>query len=319
MTKNTAPIPNIWEKNNIPALEYCNLTRAAEILNCKTSDIIHFIEIGAIETCLKLDGFEATLLLPLNDRDPEVWDDAFFGITPLQKVSKNNKLSLFSPVLKNEYSFDTEIKSQYLYEYNDTPGLKTPLMRLYGLWALKIDKTSDFTFYQKLQDNMEVSLTALDFVLFETDQKESPYGIDSETIVVSPKSEHLYPNGMIDIEKLRPIITITKNDLYITKYQIEKISNSIGKSLPSYITGDIERIDNLNEDKSPRNQPSLTATQFSFMYKLLRVIGLSDDVIRTYSVDRLSRTLAKKAAAEEIDLPFPDKNTWAKWRDKFPK
>ena len=34
---------SIWETNNLPALEYCDLNRAANLLNCKVADLLHWV------------------------------------------------------------------------------------------------------------------------------------------------------------------------------------------------------------------------------------------------------------------------------------
>ena len=52
---------SIWETNNLPALEYCDLNRAANLLNCKVADLLHWAEIGAIELCLKFNAFRASI------------------------------------------------------------------------------------------------------------------------------------------------------------------------------------------------------------------------------------------------------------------
>lgn len=86
----------IWFKNNIPALEYCSVVRAAELLGCKVKDILHFAEIGGIELSAKLEGFEASLTSPLRFRGDDLWEDNFQFPYFLNKYHVNSRISLFS-------------------------------------------------------------------------------------------------------------------------------------------------------------------------------------------------------------------------------
>lgn len=59
----------------LPPLEYCTLKRAAEILECATSDLLNWAVTGRIEVCVYLDNADADIWLTghLNN-NPEVFD-----------------------------------------------------------------------------------------------------------------------------------------------------------------------------------------------------------------------------------------------------
>lgn len=50
---------NIWADKKMPALEFCKLYRAAELLEVKEEDILHWASLGAIELCLLFQEQEA--------------------------------------------------------------------------------------------------------------------------------------------------------------------------------------------------------------------------------------------------------------------
>ncbi|HBR0858357.1 TPA: hypothetical protein L9H95_000944, partial [Klebsiella pneumoniae] len=62
----------------------------------------------------------------------------------------------------------------------------------------------------------------------------------------------------------------------------------------------------------------LTVHQFSFIYGLLRMLDISDEDIISASPGEINKLLSQKAAAQGVPFSPPDKNTWARWREKFP-
>ncbi len=64
---------NIWAERNLPALEYCNIRRAADLLNCTVSDILHWAEIEAINLCLKIDWMPSAIDFNIGMEQAEPW------------------------------------------------------------------------------------------------------------------------------------------------------------------------------------------------------------------------------------------------------
>ncbi|VEA69339.1 Uncharacterised protein [Serratia plymuthica] len=302
---------SVWEANNIPALEYCKLPRAAELLNCKIEDIIHFSEIGAIELSIKLRGFEVCLNSPFEWREQDVWEERFRP--SLFPYSHNSPLSLLRP--KADILLSKE-KGKYYYQNEDNTALRSPRLYLYGLWSLVIMPTKT-PFFSHLSQGHEVSLTALELSLKECDIPFTER-MDDNIIFVSPPSEHLYQNDFLDATLNNPIVSLTINDIYLTRKQIEKIHNGMGEVLPSYINNGVI-IPNKNEENEPPSTSRLTVHQFSFIYALLKILDFSEQQIRTNSPDEINELLNKKAAKKGVSYSSPDKNTWVRWRDKFPE
>jgi hypothetical protein len=302
---------SVWEANNIPALEYCKLSRAAELLNCKIEDIIHFSEIGVIELSIKLRGFEVCLNSPFEWREQAEWEEGFGP--SLFPYSHNSPLSLFLP--KAEI-FRPEKKRKYFYHNEANTALRSPLLYLYGLWSLVIMPTKT-PFFSHLSYGHEVSLTALELSLKECDIPFTEM-MDDNIIFVSPPTEHLYRNDFLDATLNHPVVSLTVDDIYLTRKQIEKIYNGMGETLPNYINNGVV-IPNKNEANEPPSAPRLTVHQFSFIYALLKILDFSEQQIRTSSPDEINELLNKKAAKKGVSFSSPDKNTWVRWRDKFPE
>lgn len=309
---------NVWEKNNIPALEYCTLPRAAEILTCKISDLIHLAEIGAIEFCIALREFETSLFLPFDWQDPFAWEERFPNL--YHSVHKSS-LSIFRP--KASLSYSTELSEKHItyhYQNESTPGLRQPLVFISGLWSLSVINT-EISFFRKLALNQEVSLTALDFMLKEADVPfiRNKNTDNDDVIFVLPPTEHLYPDGgFLDESKLKSIATLTVNDIFITKLQIENIYNGLGKELPNYINGGvvnpIKGIDGSEQYTCNVNYNKVG----EFIEMLIKCVPeLGDGVINTSANNRYNILKAfleqKQREGEFTDMRMPSSATIEKY------
>ncbi|MEM8159914.1 hypothetical protein Q4R47_16370, partial [Morganella morganii] len=232
--KATVKTGSVWSDNGLPEMEYCTLTRAAELLNVKIEDLLHFAEIGFIELCVKMDGFEAGLSSPMSYRDQSTWEDFCENdikiLLGFGSATKENGLSLFSPKYCPSIDFHNgKIAEYYFYEYNDTPGLRHPIVFLSGLWALV--GLSDRNIFHKLSMNNKVELNQFSFLFKEVDYISNS---DNDDVYhAQPLSEYLYENSMLVKERIKTIATLTCEDFYITRTQIDKIYSNIGKPISS--------------------------------------------------------------------------------------
>lgn len=233
---------NVWERNNIPVIEYCNLPRAAELLNCQVIDLIHFAEIGAIEFCLELNRFEAVLMMMVKDGDFSDWEHKF----PPRILNYHNKsaLSQFIPNSNFDMSFITAEQPEplkQLYHWEHRPNLKSPLLLLSGIWSISVTRPIS-SFFSDLKTYGKAELLARDMSFKETDIPftRAAFGSEGWIILAMPPF-----NGGDFLENLAdPLIdniigNININDIYLTRCQIDKIDNGIGKELPSYVNGGV--------------------------------------------------------------------------------
>ncbi len=295
---------NVWARNNTPALEFCSLPRAAELLGCQVSDLIHFAHIGAVEFCLNFDRFEAVLITHALDE----WEEAF---PPYIEGRHKNKspLSTFSRMATFHFKNDGGYNLERLYHHPSIPSLKSPLISISGLWALT-PMSLDNYFFSGLQHNREVTLTALDFGVKEADIPFSldNFGEEGFVMLATPPTEHLYTSGPLDAELVTPIVTITANDIYLTRKQIEKVANGVGLEIPNHLNGGVLAPENLTATtgKSVRT----TIKQSDYIVALLKIAGITDNELLG-SITELKAKIGRKSS--EIALPEVDDNTLVDW------
>ncbi|MCS2162624.1 hypothetical protein MUU47_16155 [Scandinavium sp. H11S7] len=210
---------NIWKKNNIPALEYCDLHRATELLNCKLNDLLHWAEIGAIELCLKFTGFEVCLtyeddIKHLNDL--KEWLRYRLSNNKTDKIKLSGIIPCHIPG-SNVNSDDCDEMFAYMYH-------------IFGLWTPIIPPYNNL--YSSLQFNREKQITS-NLLLKPADE-------DSTSIRAMVLPTEMQNEIFDSIHPAKKLFSITPSDLFITKNQIEKIYNHDGKPIPNYINGGID-------------------------------------------------------------------------------
>ncbi len=317
--KNKAAVKtgSVWSDNGLPEMEYCPLTRAAELLNVKIEDLLHFAEIGFIELCVKMDGFEAGLFSPMGYRDPASWEDFCENnvnvLLGFEVATKENGLSLFSPKYTPPVNFHNgKIAEKYFYEHNDTPGLRHPIIFLFGLWALT--GMGDRHIFYKLSINGSINLNPLSFMLKEADYIPNP---DSDDFYYAhPLREHLYGNSGLVKERIKTIVTLTCEDFYITRTQIDKIYSNIGKPISN-----LKNKNNSFEDKEHYTKIRARENRFKIHQAITKLLILhphnpNDDSSNYRAADgriiiaKVTRCLDYHAANlfDDKELPIKDES-----------
>lgn len=235
---------NVWERNNIPVIEYCNLPRAAELLNCQVIDLIHFAEIGAIEFCLELNKFEAALMMMAKDGDFSDWENKF----PPRVLNYHNKsaLSQFIPVPESNFDLKNFLTEKYeppkqLYHWDHRVDMKSPLLFLSGIWCIAVIRQVS-SFFIDLKTYGEAEIFDRDIAFKEADIpfNHAEFGSDKWIIFAMPPfSKEDFLKNPTELFPNKVIGKIKVNDIYLTRYQMEKIDNGIGKELPSYMNGGV--------------------------------------------------------------------------------
>lgn len=244
MSENT-PL-NVWERNNVPVLEFCNLPRVAELLNCQVNDLIHFAEIGIIEFCLELSGYEAVLMMMREGGDFSDWERKY----PPRALKYINKspLSFFMPKATwGVYLPGSKIAEtpEQIYHLEHKKNIRSPLLLLSGLWAL-IAMSPVSSFYRKLKIHGKAELLRYDFAFKEANMPLSHVGFESDDWVILAMNKYEKEYSLEDLisQSNDDVIGIIKiDDIYLTRGQIEKLDNSIGKELPSYVNGGVSSPD----------------------------------------------------------------------------
>jgi hypothetical protein len=68
------------------------------------------------------------------------------------------------------------------------------------------------------------------------------YCSDNYVVMAHPITEHLYSSGLLKEGEVKPIATVTVNDIFVTRLQIEKVYNFIGREIPSVINGGLANL-----------------------------------------------------------------------------
>ncbi|XPP73226.1 hypothetical protein ACN2AS_24225 [Serratia liquefaciens] len=294
---------SVWEKNEIPALEYCSLRRAATLLGCEADDLLHWAEVGAIELCLKFDGFRATLRMPLASKaDPEGW---IKNIAPhFAEITYLSELSGFW--FDGEHMADPEsgeAKVKYYFEYEEQPFLKRPIVYIYGVWAI-LPYALIGVIANLIADKNHV-FNDTNFIVKPADDESTPDSLITST----PMSEHLYEKYLRK-EDTEQLFTITMDDLLISRKQIDKIHNSIGSRIPSIISGDVENFKMDHKGRTLNSNIRTTAKQSDYIVGLLKSLGIKDNEL-TGSITELRAKIAR--ASRNHSLPDIDDNTLIDW------
>lgn len=235
--KNANP-RSAWEKHGLPALEYCKLDRASELLGCKVDDLLHWAEIGAIELCLEFDGFDAQISLPI-DRVTETVTD---NVEKKEIYKEWIECQLYkvleyldpipidgAPLSKIEPKWD--LGELVFYELwvsvskdMDVITEIAPIISLHGLWSLCVNIRNPFK-EMRLYGYSEWRMSHL--LLTPADINSEKYGI-------------YRAYGARTSEDL---IAITPRNLLITKEQIRRICETRGNSFSlSYVNGEVRPI-----------------------------------------------------------------------------
>lgn len=299
---------SIWAEKLIPALEYCDLKRAAQILGCEVDDFLYWAEVFSIELCLQFDGMPAALNLPANTTvSPEEWIrnlyKSFVTSSPVLGITStylsDSMLSGFLPQYRIDFGEKNPSDSvKYIFEYRDHPALIKPLIYLNGLWAIYPYNN----LYSSLRRNDSYTFTRTNIRFKIADEIPS-----FDMYTASPPTEEAYDENLMLKQPEKPLFTITKDDLLITRSQIEKIYSSIGTPMPNSVNGEVEVYDNKN---TISEKIRVTAKQSDYIVGLLKAIGISEDEMHG-SISALRAKIARKSKG--INLPDVDDNTLSTW------
>ncbi|MBR7530628.1 hypothetical protein KC248_07075 [Klebsiella michiganensis] len=258
---------NVWERNNIPVLEFCSLKRAADLLDCQVNDLIHFAQIGIIEFCLELNGFEAALMMMRKGGDFEDWENTY----PPSALNYNNAstLSYFIPKATSDTNYEEgkpPSPPKQIYHLENKPDIKSPLLLLSGLWSIcVISPTSSL--YKELKVYGEAKLLAHDISFKEANMPftNAAFGSNQWVILAIPPFEGLPPiERLVSPSNENIIGNINLDDIYLTRYQIEKLDNGVGRELPSYVNGGVSSIESI---RRVHGNVEVSATKREAVYK----------------------------------------------------
>ncbi|MFS8062201.1 hypothetical protein UEF14_24100 [Klebsiella michiganensis] len=306
MHSNKTQGQSIWHKNGIPALEYCTLPRASELLDCKMCDLLHLSSVGAIRLGILLNEFEASVWIgDAIDIKPEIFVSHAGDIVGGKIDSLGRFTSNVHPLsrVRFETQYDNEF-STYNFVRDEKAEIRHNLWlaNLTGLWYFQ----SHYEWETSMINRGAADVTKLGLVFYPADTQLSQTSIKA------------YLRGeKIPYEIRYDVITeLTPNDIYISRKQLEVIYDSIGKELPNYINYGVERP--LGSEARSMGIEINSNKMGEFLEMLIRSIPeLGDEVMQASANKRYSILNAflesKQAQGKFLDMKLPASATIEKY------
>ncbi|MEY0056686.1 hypothetical protein AB7W56_17615 [Providencia rettgeri] len=209
---------NVWSINGIPEMEYCSLSRASELLKCNVSDLLHFAEVRKIQLCIFPYGYKVTMMLPMAFMEINEWELFCKDIARKSLLGnptvRDGSYSELEPMRNVDEKYDIE-------DEKNSYKRGAYLMGVWGINGVYRNIFHELQLYGKIQLKLsEVVFSEIDYIgepgefnYFAASSYEKKFPIDSENENENEES------------------TLTTDDLFITKKQINKIYEGIGHEL----------------------------------------------------------------------------------------
>lgn len=300
---------NIWKKNGLAPLDYCSISRAANILNCEESDILHWCYTGKINLGINL---RSSYLYYISFRKES-------GSVASQIESLNTTSELNADGGYRFYSDKTMLG--YFYIPRNPHIIETDNFYLARVIASGYWPIENFV----LEDTDYGKLNTKDLVLYIENnpdfkaENRIPYGIISPTLVKKHFSGILGNISKEDMEQLNtlcehaPDINTKMYELQITGYYIEYIYKYAlsGNRIPVIERAfDAKRL--ASHDGEEISTVRTTAKQSSYIAALMNALGVSEEMMRFGSISQMREHLSRRAG-EDIYLPDITDDTLDDW------
>lgn len=282
---------SVWEKNNLPALEYCRIDRAAELLGCKVIDILNLADTRKIRLSLLLNELPSY---------PMLSDEAISALYQHYDEHNQYRRLVFSPAASMQMGF-------YDNSEKNISHLNTDFVYyLSGVWNFSIldENAIGGGFFQGLdKDNYRLNYSALNLTLSEFNDV---IFLDDGEVSTSLSDVDFKP---IDIFHSHDITAL---DLYLSKIEVERIYKyrgiDIANSWEDTFVRNSQNQDIIDEKPKYRT----TANQATYIKFLLLMNGFSDEELRQ-SPQTLLDMISKKASMAKLEMPDISENTMKEW------
>lgn len=257
------------DENKFFSLEYCKLDRASRLLGCEISDLLHLAEIGAIQLCLKTNGFDTVLYQTFETEEAaknfeQHLHDVYNELESTKSMIYTFELGSANPLTVNE-KIITSCNAWGVYM----------MYRLHGLWCVNDINISD--------DEIEIDIADFDGdTIFGLLSKHQSIKILKELLCFSPsddekndrsasldyadaitrgsisfevedffyKDEDTVSEALSILAQREEMVEISISDFWITRKQIQKIINAAGNPMPSWLNDGVSKIASLTSEPS---------------------------------------------------------------------
>lgn len=299
---------NIWKHKRIAPLEYCSISRAASILECEESDILHWCYTGKINLCINIQRMYFFYT-------PFFRDDG-----PIKNQIENFNNEILPKGDGIPYAFSDKFKSGYFYIPEKSHLLETRdyyLVQTYtsGIWP--IDTSVLLAISQGLTDSTEINLFTESNPEFKPSNEKcqiiSPILINKQfvgEIINNEEGDIKYLEYLCDHA---PDLNDKRYNLQITGYNIEYLYKHA-------ISGDYMPTIRNNSDSKPLTSyqssetPPIrtTAKQSTYIAALMHALGISEEMMRFGSINQIRELLSLRAGGDGY-LPEITDDTLDDW------
>ncbi|MFH7564523.1 hypothetical protein [Oceanimonas smirnovii] len=279
----------------LPPIEYCTIERAAKLLDCEISDIIHWGAIKAISLAIRLSDVQASVYLDKNDQ---------FLIETENKIVSGEELTWKEMInSQNWYGRYSLFVVERAAEEGE-PTFPSPcddgfgvIGRCNGLWGM------DSSILKQLEGKESITVgVVLGFNLFPLVHD----GVDRPSVVLFPD-----PGA-------GERINLTINDIWITKPDLTRIYQSLisGEEMENVHNNDkMAKLFLQQEKEKVKKAPRGHINQFRFIKALLESHP-SIDHDSLSKPGRLCEELGKIFSSAGLTTIPPDEKTLKDWLSK---
>ncbi|MGE5988687.1 hypothetical protein ACQJ21_21180 [Klebsiella michiganensis] len=278
----------VWQKNGIPPLAYCSLERASKLLDCEISDFYSWM--NHLNPCIELgrSSVEVLLQVTLTDGDnPYKKGDISREYISLAASSTSGRLTPTSPVIDTNATDDVNTKELVFNAYFE--GMASII------FGLNISYDNELYI---LPDELFCGLLIKKTSLLHTGPEKNIMSLDDVTF--GPIPGYAYD---------APPILLSKEDIYFSREDVELIYDCGIKGI-DFPEGKL----NMSEHMKSKPKVRETAKQSRFIAYLMNVAGISEEELRTHSINGIMNRLSHKA----VEMNFPDvtDDSLSSWLEK---
>ncbi|CAK9884223.1 MAG: hypothetical protein XXXJIFNMEKO3_00605 [Candidatus Erwinia impunctatus] len=293
---------SVWKKNEVLELDFCRISRAAQLLQCDPEDIIHWASNNHIQLCIKACNIHCDLLIPSLGADEKNLFIVEMMLSNKQNefISKGSKYIKPNPLVSIyldkifDLSEEAEIEkfSSLMMEGRGYP------VAIDGLWGIdnrlfdNYDINTPPALGDQISPEYSMAIKALEVLSFQIPDSTSNLISNSSFILKSPDDDDIFPDFIAMVGVMDKPNNLNLENIYITKKQIDKIHYAI--SAGGWENNSAEEL-----------KPKITKKQSSVTVALFRKIGITDADMGG-SITELRRKVSR--LAPEVILPDDDKS-----------
>lgn len=227
----------IWEKNNIPPLEYCSLSRASRLLGCEVEDLWHWQDIGAIKFAVNLgkDIFMRCTVFSPDDKECSLLskdEQQTLEFNALMELGQGRRGFTFSPINDSTYisqgiNFDVICSGVFCFErtinrLEPNDWYKSPFLRVEDCKYATVFIHGEISVREFQENEIFITRTAIEDIHFAI---KNGFYIKSVGNTTSPIRVTIYQSDMI--ASLLQMVGLSKEE--ISNLSADALNKKLGQ------------------------------------------------------------------------------------------